>query len=127
MFRTARRPASIVALLLFLAPSITGCATTQHVPFNDSAVKLDRITGVTTRSGRDIRFRLPGASIVDDTMYAVGPNGEVRLPTDSIAQLWKRKSSPVRTVGLVTGLFVVGIAALAAISFGDGFQLSGGP
>jgi hypothetical protein len=127
MFRTARRPASTLALLLLLAPSITGCMTTRHTPFNANAVKLDRTTGVTTRSGRDVRFRLPGASIVNDTLYAVGPTGEVSLPTDSIAQLWSSKTSPVRTVGLVTGLLVVGVAALGAASFGDNFHLSAAP
>ena len=75
MFRTARRPVSTLALLLFLAPSITGCKTTQQIPFSNNAVRLDRISGVTTRSGREIRFRLPGASIVNDTMYAVGQPG----------------------------------------------------
>jgi hypothetical protein len=125
MFRIAHRPASAILLLLLLAPSITGCMTTQHTPFNVNAVRLDRTTGVTTRGGRDIRFRLPGASIVNDTMYAVGPKGEVSLPTDSIAQLWCRKTSPVRTVGLITGLMVVGAAAFGAASFGNNFSLSG--
>ena len=127
MFRTARRPASTILLLLLLAPSITGCMITQRTPFSVNAVKLDRTTGVTTRSGRDIRFRLPGASIVHDTMYAVGRKGEVSLPTDSVAQLWTSKTSPVRTVGLITGLTVVGIAVLGAVSFGNNFNLSGNP
>jgi hypothetical protein len=127
MYRTARHPASTIALLLLLAPSVTGCMTTQHTPFNVNAIRLDRTTGLTTRSGHDIRFRLPGASIVNDTMYAVGPTGEVSLPTDSIAQLWTRKTSPVRTVALITGLTVVGIAVIGAISFGNNFSLSGNP
>jgi hypothetical protein len=101
--------------------------TTQHTPYNVNAIRLDRTTGLTTRSGHDIRFRLPGASIVNDTMYAVGPTGEVSLPTDSIAQLWTRKTSPVRTVALITGLTVVGIAVIGAISFGNNFSLSGNP
>ena len=126
MFRTARRPFGTLALLLLLAPSITGCMTTRQAPFDNNVVGLDRITGVTTRSGREIRFRLPGASIVSDTLYAVGSQGEVSLPRDSIARVWNRKTSPVRTVGLITVLLVVGVAVAGAISFGNGFQLSGG-
>jgi len=126
MFRIARRPASTIALLLILAPSITGCMTTQHTVFNANAVKLDRTTGITTRSGRDIRFRLAGASIVNDTLYAVGQAGEVSLPTDSIAQLWSRKTSPVRTVGLLGGLTVVGLAIVAAVSLNN-FNFYGNP
>jgi hypothetical protein len=126
MFRTARRPVTTLALLLFLAPSITGCKTTQQIPFSNNAVRLDRISGVTTRSGREIRFRLPGASIVNDTMYAIGSKGEVSMPTDSISRLWNPKTSPVRTVGLITGVFVVGVAALAALSFGQSFHPFGG-
>jgi hypothetical protein len=126
MFRTARRPVSTFALVLILAPSITGCMTTRQTPFSNNAVGLNRISGVTTRSGAEIRFRLPGASIVNDTMYAVGPQGEVILPTDSIARVWDRKASPVRTVGLVAGLAVVGIAIAGAISFDNNFHMFGG-
>lgn len=127
MFRTARRPVSTFALVLLLAPSVTGCMTTRRTPFNNNAVKLDRIVGVTTRSGWEIRFRLPGASIVNDTMYAVGAQAEVTLPMDSISQVWERKTSPVRTVGLVAWFAVVGIAVAGAISFGNSLLSSAGP
>jgi hypothetical protein len=126
MIRTARRPIGALALLLLLAPSVTGCMTTQRAPFNDNAVKLDRVTGVTTRSGREIPFRLPGASIVNDTMYAVGSQGEISLPSDSVAQVWTRKTSPVRTVALVGGLALVAAAIIGAISFDNNFHPFGG-
>ena len=126
MFRTARRPVGTFALVLILVPSTTGCMTTRQAPFSNNAVGLNRITGVTTRSGREIGFRLPGASIVNDTMYAVGPQGEVILPSDSIARVWDRKTSAVRTVGFVVGLAVVGIAIAGAISFSENFHPFGG-
>ena len=72
--------------------------------------------------GTEIRFRLPGASIVNDTMYAIGSQGEVSLPTDSVARLWNPKISPVRTVGMITSVLVVGIATLAILSFGQSFH-----
>lgn len=126
MFRTLRRPVGTLALLLVLAPSITGCMTTRQTYFTNNTVGLDRITGITTRSGREVRFRLPGASIVNDTMYAVGPDGEMILPTDSIAQVWNRHTSTARTVGLLTGLAIVGIAIAGAISFDNNFHPFGG-
>lgn len=127
MFRTARHPASTIVLLFLLAPSMTGCMTTQRTPFANDANGLKQISGVTTRSGREVRFRLPGASIVNDTMYAVGSGGEVSLPTDSIAQVWNRKTSPVRTVGAVVGVLAIGFAVAGAIAFGNDFNLGKAP
>jgi len=126
MFRTARRPVGTFALLLVLATTITGCMTTHQTYFTNHTVALDRVTGITTRSGREIRFRLPGASIVNDTMYAVGPDAEMILPTDSIAQVWDRRTSTARTVGLVAGLALVGVAIAGAISFDNNFHPFGG-
>lgn len=125
MFRTARRPVSTFALALLLAPSVTGCMTTRRTPFNNNAVELDRVVGVTTRSGWEIRFRQPGASIVNDTMHAVGAQGEVTLPTDSISHVWERKTSPVRTVGLVAWFAVVGLAVAGGISWGNSLLSEG--
>ena len=119
MFRTARRPVGTFALLLLLAPSIAGCMSTRQTPFNNNAVGLDRITGVTMRSGREIRFWQPGASITNDTMYAVGPQGQLILPTDSIARVEDRKLAPVRSVALVAGLAVVGVAIVGIIALKD--------
>ena len=127
MFRTARHPFGTLALFLLLAPTLTGCMTTQQIPFGNNAVGLNTISGVTTRSGREIGFRLPGASIVNDTMYAIGSKGEVNLPVDSVARVWSRKTSPVRTVGLAVGLLVVGAAVAGAMSFGNNFHLSSNP
>ena len=116
MFRTARRPFGNVALLLVLAPTIAGCMTTRRTAFHDNTVGLDRITGVTMSSGREIKFSEPGASITNDTMYAVGRQGQLLLPTDSIAGVSVRKVSAGRTVGLVAALAVVGIVIIAVSS-----------
>jgi hypothetical protein len=123
MFRSSRRPATRLALVLLLAPTITGCTTTRQTPFNEHAVRLERATGVSMRSGKELRFRLPGASIVKDTMYAVGAKGEIIIPTDSIARVWDRKGSPVRTIALLAGVVVVGAAIAGAIAFGNDFQM----
>lgn len=125
MFRTARCPLGTLAVLLLLAPTIAGCMSTQHVPFNNNAAGLDRITGVTTRSGMEIPFAKPGAQITNDTLYAIGRSGRVVLSTDSVARVWDSKFSSGRTVGLVLGLAAVaaGVALIvSAISFSDKFM-----
>src|SRR3954469_15088741 len=119
MFRSANRPLGTLALLLLLVPSTTGCLTTRHLPFDSNAPRLVDITGVSMRSGQEIRFSAPGASITNDTLYAMGKAGQLLLPTDSIAQVSTRKMSAVRTVGLVAGLAVVGLAIAAAVSLRD--------
>ncbi len=123
MFHTARRPLGTLALLLLLAPSLAGCMSTQRIPFGNTA-GLDRVTGVTTRSGREIRFYEPGATITNDTLYAVDRNGQLILPTDSIAQLWKPKLAVGRTLALAGGLAMLTAGIAGAIAFGNGFSLT---
>ncbi|MDB4915262.1 MAG: hypothetical protein JWM95_2906, partial [Gemmatimonadetes bacterium] len=106
MFRTARSPLGALALLLLLAPSIAGCSSIQRTPF-DNGVALDRVTGVTMRSGSNTPFAARGASISNDTLYALGSQGQLKLPADSVTQVWHRRFSPGRTVGLVAGLSLV--------------------
>jgi hypothetical protein len=125
MFHTARRPLGALALLLLLSAALAGCTTTQRIPFSSTA-RLDRLIGVTTRSGRDIRFEEPGATITNDTLYAVDRGGQLILPTDSIAQLWKPKISVGRTLAFTGGMAILTVGVAGAISIGnDGFF--GGP
>lgn len=105
MFRTARRSIGRLELLLLLAPSIAGCMSTQRIPYSNIA-GLNRVTGVTTLSGSEIPFAKRGASVANDTLYAVGRRGQLTLPSDSIAQVWTRKFSLVRTLEIVGGFLV---------------------
>ena len=115
MLRFARiTPAAVVQLSLIML-LLAGCSSTQRVPF-DNAAPLDRATGVTMRSGSKISFAERGASTVDDTLFALGPRGQVKVPTNDIAQVWTRKFAPGRTVGLVLGLAFVTLAIAAAAS-----------
>ena len=115
MFHTARRPLGTFALLLLLAPSLTACTTTQRIPYGSTA-KLDHLTGLTTRSGRDVKFYVPGATVTNDTLYAVDRGGQLIVPTDSIAELWKPKFSVGRTLALVGGAAVVAAGVAGAIA-----------
>jgi hypothetical protein len=116
MFRTARCPLGSLALILLLAPSIAGCSSMQRVPFNKAA-PLDHATGVTMLSGSNISFAESGASLSNDTLYALGHQGQLKVPTDSIAQLWNRKFSTGRTIGVVGGLAFIGALVAGAIMF----------
>ena len=117
MLRFPRNTAAVVQLSLIVL-LLAGCSSTQRVPF-DSAAPLDRATGVTMRSGSKISFAERGASAVDDTLFALGPRGQVKVPTHDIAQVWRRKFAPGRTVGLVLGFFFATVAVAAATALGD--------
>jgi hypothetical protein len=97
---------------------------TGQSPFNGGTAGLEHITGVTMRSGQAIRFREPGASVTHDSLYALGAQGQLVLPSDAVASVWRRKVSPVRTIGLISGLAVVALA-LSAAAFANGFNMFG--
>jgi hypothetical protein len=124
MLRSARTFLATVALLSFIAPLLAGCSTIQRVPFNRTA-PLSRASGVTTRSGSKISFAERGASTFDDTLFALGQQGQVRVPTADIAQVWTRKFAPGRTVGLVLGFAFTAAAIAAAISLDNTSFLGG--
>jgi hypothetical protein len=118
MFRAARRPVATLAMLIVLEPFIAGCVATQHVPFHGTK-GIDRISGVTTRSGTEVPFAQPGAVISNDTLYAAGRHGQVILPTDSIAVVWDRKVAVGRSVALTAGVALVGVLIAGAVAFGN--------
>jgi len=104
------RHVRMATLALFLAQS--ACTTTVHAPLTTN-VNQDKITGVTLKSGRNIAFNPPGASLQGDKLYANGPTGQIIVPTDSIAEVWTKETSTAKTIGVVVavvavlGLFIV--------------------
>lgn len=112
MFCTPRRHAAAFALLLSLTPTIGGCTTTSRVPL-DARSDLRRVTGVTSRSGASTKFVSPGATISNDTLYGMGTHGQLLLPVDSVATVWKPAKSTGRTMGLVFGLLAGSVAIVA--------------
>ena len=71
MFYTPRRRTAVLALILSLSPTITGCMGTTQVPL-DASTDLTRVTGVISRSGTHTVFASPGATITNETLYAIG-------------------------------------------------------
>ena len=106
MLRSFRnRPAGLV-LLGLLAADLTACTTNTHVDLSTDP-KPNAIAGLTTRSGDDFAFEPIGATISDGKLYGTTVNGQVVIPTDSIAKVWVKQPSTAKTVGLVVGLGVV--------------------
>jgi hypothetical protein len=101
--------------LVLLTPFITGCFATRHVPLSERT-NLAKANGVTTRSGRTIEFVVDGATIANDTLRAVGPDGTITVPTDSIAQISVRKFSTLKTVGLTLGIGAVAFVGLGLVA-----------
>lgn len=118
MLPITRRSIAALSLVLLFAPTIAGCASTQYRPFTGTR-QLDGMTGVTTLAGRKIAFVEPGAMVTNDTLYAVGKHGQLILPTDSIANVWNRKVSPGRTIGLVAGIAALTVVIAGAVAFGN--------
>jgi hypothetical protein len=97
--------------VLLLAPLLAGCYATGHTPLRDNP-PLEKATGVRKLSGDEIEFGVTGATIVNDTLHAVGLFGPIAIPTDSIAQISEHGFSPLKT-----GVLVIGVAAAAVVAF----------
>ena len=110
-------------VLLAVAFSVGACMATQHVAL-DSRTDLQSATGMTTRSGRSIAFTKPGASVANDTLYALALAGQLIMPIDSIATISRKKFSATRTTGLVGGVFagILLVAFIGVSTSGIGFS-----
>jgi hypothetical protein len=109
-------------VLLAVAFNAGACMATQHVAL-DSRTDLHSASGITTHSGRKISFTTHGASIANDTLYAMTSAGPLIMPTDSIATISRKKFSAIRTLGLVGGAFagLLLVAFIGLATSGTGF------
>jgi hypothetical protein len=112
--RSPLHRAAALTLALILALSNGGCFSAHHQRLKAGA-PLENAIGLTTRSGRDIPFAMPGATIEHDTLVAVGSAGELRIPTDSVARITKRGFSPART-GILIATSLIVLSAVAVIA-----------
>jgi hypothetical protein len=101
-----------VAIALMIALPNTGCYAPRYQRL-EPGTSLDYASGITTRSGKEIRFSVDGATIRNDTLIARGREGEVKVPTDSVAQVRGRRFSPLRTGAVVAGITAAAFTALA--------------
>jgi hypothetical protein len=121
MLLSPRHSRHSLAIALLLASSIVSCTSLHHRPF-ERGTDLEDVSGVTTRSGAEIPFAKSSATIKNDTLYALGEHGPLKMPTDSIARVSKRKVSVWRTAALTVGIgaaaiVALGVAFLATLDF----------
>lgn len=111
----------LATVTLLLSLSSAGCYSTHHQRFDPNA-SLDSLTGITTRSGAEIPFSRPGATIAHDTLFAAGTVGPLKVPTDSIAQVTRNGFSKGGSL-LVLGAF--GAAAFVVLLWDLGARHGG--
>ena len=107
----------LTTVTLLLSLSSAGCYSTHHQRFDPNA-SLDSLTGITTRSGAEIPFSRPGATIAHDTLFAAGTVGPLKVPTDSVAQVTSHGFSKGGSL-VVIGAFGAAALAVLFISLGS--------
>jgi hypothetical protein len=109
MARTPPLVCRVLAIMLLISLTSAGCYSTHHQRLEPSA-SLDSVTGITTRAGKEIPFAQPGATVANDTLFATGTVGPLKVPIDSIAT--------VTSHGFSRGGSVVVIGAAALVVLG---------
>jgi hypothetical protein len=109
MARTAPLPRRVLAIMLLISLPSASCYSTHHQRLEPNA-SLDSVTGITTRAGEEIPFAQPGATVANDTLFATGTVGPLKVPIDSIAT--------VTSHGFSSGGSVVVIGAAALVVLG---------
>jgi hypothetical protein len=112
-----RQCLSVILVVANIA-QLLGCTSvhTQSVPL-DTKREGDRIIGVVTQDGNDLRFDRPGY-IAGDSVHGVVKGGSVQVPLSNVQRVWveERKTSVVKTIGLTAGVIVVGAVAIVGIA-----------
>lgn len=110
-FRTAAARSALAALFVL---HLGACTVNKYVELSANP-KLADVAGLTTKSGRVVNFEPRGAVISNNNLYAVGAQGQVVIPTDSIKTVWVKQFSTSHTLGLVAALAAV-IVGYVAVS-----------
>lgn len=113
---------SVLALLCgsALLFSTTSCHT-QKITKIDVAqapsAAHDRLVGVTTREGKDIRFDDSSGAIAAETVTAKVNRSDYTIPLSQVQRLWveRRGISAVRTIGLAAGITLAAVGVIAII------------
>jgi hypothetical protein len=113
----------IVALVFTLLIPLTDCKVTKTVRLDPSLVKQpekEKIVGVTTADGQDIRFDPIGATLSGNTLQTSVNGAPYQITLDRVQRLWveRKETSKARTIGLIAavtaGVIIGGIAIALA-------------
>jgi hypothetical protein len=114
----------LVATLIFtLLIPLTDCKVTKTVKLDPAVVKepgKEKIVGITTTDGQDVRFDPSGATVRGDTLKATVHGAPYQINLDRVQRFWveRKETSKARTIGLIAGVtvgaIITGIAIYAA-------------
>jgi hypothetical protein len=112
MLRALQRPIALVLLPVTLVSS-SGCRSTRRIPAVEAEPPTrDRLVGITTLAGREIKFDAAG-SVRGDTVYASAKKRPLAVPVDSVQRWWLQRSDAGKTV-----LAVLAVAAGVVVAAG---------
>lgn len=110
----------IIVVIFTLLTQLTGCAVTKTRRLDPTEVKepgKEKIVGITTVEGEDIRFDPPGASVKNDTIYASVDGAPYEISLARVQRFWveRKERSRARTIGLVAAVAAIGVILVAAV------------
>ena len=111
---------SAVALLCCAALIHVSCHTRKVSKIDVAqapSAKYDRLIGVTTKDGQDVRFDSPGGVITENVVKANVKKAPFSVPLSQVQRLWVERSgvSVARTIGLAAGVTVAAIGVVALV------------
>ncbi len=117
-----KRTISIITIIVLLV-QMSGCTVNKvrKVPAPPAPPVInpasEKVVGITTKTGEDIKFQPPGAVIENGKLKAQVKNKDYEIPVDQIESFWiqQKEVSVVRTVLLGAAIGVVTLVAAVAI------------
>src|SRR5215510_2291214 len=111
----------IAALVFTLLLPITDCKVTKTVKLDPAVVKepgKEKIVGVTTADGQDVRFDSSGARLSGNSLQASVNGAPYQIALDHVQRFWveRKELSKARTIGLIAGLTAGVLIASTAIA-----------
>src|SRR5215510_8547326 len=111
----------IFSLVFTLLIPLTDCKVTKTVRLDPSMVKQpekEKIVGVTTADGQDIRFDPNGARLDGNTLQASVNGAPYQIALDHVQRFWVERKvvSKGRTIGLIIGVTAGAFVATVAIA-----------
>jgi hypothetical protein len=113
----------IVTLIFTLLIPLADCKVKKTVRLDPSVAPepgKEKIVGVTTSDGQDVRFDSGGATVRGDTLQASVNGAPYQITLDRVQRYWieRTETSKARTIGLIAGVtvgvFVAGVAIALA-------------
>ncbi len=113
---------SVIAAFALLI-QMSGCSVRKVKQVKASDLQnpaIEKIVGITTKTGEAITFNPPGAIVQNNNLQASVNKKPYSIPVDQIERFWveHREYSTLRTVGLTVGLVAgaIGVVAIIAVA-----------